>query len=159
MLYIYFDNLNPESMGFNTNEYKLFCEENNIEPTEEGECDWLEDILEEAWDDVIDDIKAYDKENWGETYYVKGRFNLWNGGYGISGVFNTLKNALNACIDSSDYVKVESSEGDGCIYVTGYHHDGNNCFTIYRLNDKGKKSLEDMDDEFIFREDEMKEAL
>ena len=129
---IYFNSFDTDSMGFTYDEYKAYCKDNNEEPTDAGFYDWTRWMLETEWDDVLFNLKHYDRENYGH-YYISGSLGLWNGRNSVYRVMNSLEDAVYACVENMDYCSVKDE--DGVIYVTGIHHDGRNTFEIRRMTE------------------------
>lgn len=128
-------------------DYKEFCECNEIEPKGEDSqeyWDWVSEEQYRDWRDFLENLK-YASAN--EGYYaITFNLGLWDGhhkGY-ISKVFNSLKDAIEECANSSrgyDDYKLEYE--NGMMYFYGMHHDGTNVLEIGRLSKAGERKLVD----------------
>lgn len=132
-----FDNYN-----YNLDEYyesyKEYCIDNDI--TNIGDIDsnefysWLNETFNIEFDDLLMNLK-YDKEN-NVDCVVTGKVGRWNGNFEIECKhFNTLKDAIFACIENCEYYII--TEDNGIINIISIHHDGRNNFDIHKLNKKG----------------------
>ena len=117
--------------GYDFESYIEYCEDMDIEPCE-SECDeeyydWLNDMIQLDWEDLLDNIKY--SENNGRCL-VEGVINLWDGSRTIKPkVFDSLCEAIER-INSEDYIEVYETDEEGCVVVKSIHHDGTNVFTI-----------------------------
>ena len=117
--------------------YIEHCDINGITPEEETPMDFIYDILNEDWRDMLYSI---DHTNYNEECVILGTLGLWNGKKDIEAVRESyLTEAIRKCAGKCDYVIVEVI--DGHIEVTGIHHDGRNHFEIHILNKKGQNSI------------------
>jgi hypothetical protein len=67
---------------------------------------------------------------------VLGSMGLWNGTVEIEPhKFGTLYDAVMVCLRDADYCIIK--DNNGVIEISIPHHDGNNYFTIHKLNKKG----------------------
>lgn len=74
--------------------------------------------------------------NYEKDCVVCGSLGLWFGRREIEPKrFSCLSDAIRATFAKADYVEVKQVNGH--IEVTASHHDGNNYFKIYLLNEKG----------------------
>ena len=92
------------------------------------------------WEDFKDNVKYSSLNN--EQFLITGTLGLWNGSPTIIPVLeNSLEEAINRCISGSTMdIEVEFDNGHLNVYCS--HHDGTNCFEIYRLSYLGKKEVE-----------------
>lgn len=117
------------------NEFQNWCDLNGKDKTlytdESNEFfEWLNEELSIELDDLFTNIK-YSEEN--IECVVLGYVGRWNGRFEIEPKrFNTLIDAINACISNCDYFII--TENDGIIDITSIHHDASNSFSIHKLN-------------------------
>ena len=134
--------------GFSYEDYKEFCEINEIEPEPEdsnGYWDWVYDERRWSFDGMMCGIKNSKIDY---PLMITGKLGLWNCSPDIvpvpmvSGYKNpSLEKAILKCIggDVEDFeIKFESGE----IVVYGHHHDGTNVLHIRKLSKKGIKGME-----------------
>lgn len=132
-----YDNYNINVEDWRTY-YIEFCDINDITPEEETPMDFIYDILNEEWRDMLDSLN-YTKYN--EECVILGTLGLWNGRKDIEAVReDNLMEAIRKCAGNCDYVIIEVI--DGHVEVTGIHHDGRNHFEIHILNKKGQNSID-----------------
>ena len=127
-------------------EFKEYCEDNNIDHTqydEYSDCfhEWVWDTLNIYWEDFILNLQ-HDKDNNVECV-VRGKVGTWRGNFEIEPkTFPTLEKAIYACVRDCDYITITQTE-NGAIDVCASHHDGSHSFTIYKLNDLSYEVDED----------------
>lgn len=137
MDFLYYNSIMPEEMGLDYEAYKEFCEINDIEPSAEDSknfYEWQGHEMHIEFNDVLREIRLYDKKHYGH-YYVDANLGLWNGRKSGFNVFDSLTDAVWACIENMDYIKIELFE-DGSIEIRAIHHDGTNCFMIYKMSEE-----------------------
>lgn len=122
------------------NDYEEYCNDNDIEPIDGNEIDWFyEDLWDICWPDFKYEIKRLDEKF---SYYLcVGSFGLWNGRQEGGFVSDSIFDAIEKCTKSCDDFEITACT-DGTINVTGYHHDGQNSFTIYALNKRAGKVID-----------------
>lgn len=123
--------------GFTYEDYKEWCEDNDIEPGDENSDDFWEWCREEAdnnWECDLENIrhcKEYDV-----PCIITGSLGLWWGRPTIQPErMESVYDAILRCVREADMATVQWN--DGVVTVDAYHHDGCNCFTIKALSKKG----------------------
>ena len=129
-------------------DFKDYCEDNDIDHTQYDEYSdefhqWIYDTLDMEWEDFVYNIK-HDIDN-NVDCVVVADLGLWYGRRDAVKHFQTLLDAIYACISDCDYITIENN--DGVIEVIGIHHDGRNYFTIHKLNEKGYDAKCDEDND------------
>lgn len=118
-------------------EYLDYCEDNGIEPQEDGSreyWDWVSEMERIYWEDLMDNLKYSKYSN--NPVVVCGRLGLWNGSPEIEPKrFDNIIDAIMACCSNCDYITIKQYYST--IQVSASHHDGTNNFDIHFLNDKG----------------------
>ena len=119
-------------------DFKDYCMDNDIDPTQYDECSdkfhqWIYDTLDMEWEDFVYNLK-HDRDN-NVDCVVVADLGLWNGRRDVVKHFATLEKAIYACVNDCDYITITLV--DGVIKVRASHHDGTNYFEIHKLNAKG----------------------
>lgn len=132
--------------GYSYKDYMEYCTENNIEPQKENSnayWEWISDSIARDVEDFLDNVKY--SRSLREPVVVSGTLGLWTGQHDIANQeFSTLEEALKACWQSADDVKITLK--DGVLHFEAMHHDGTNCFEIRPLTERGYQRLRDGDD-------------
>lgn len=125
-----------ENNGLTYEDYVQYCEDNDIQPIYDGDSyeyhQWARETAMMDWDDFLDELK-YNKRTH-IPVKVDGTLGLWNCHPSVSKTFRTLRDAILTCVN--DCLDVKVSYDRGVLYVTGYHHDGRNTFSIRKANGK-----------------------
>jgi len=110
-------------------EYLADCEEIEIEPTEDGEIEYFNEILELCdWRDSISELDVFN------NYALVGTLWLWNGEKQIEiEVSSDPIELIEKCLSDS-INDIEISLINGKIEIEAHHHDGCNYFTLIALN-------------------------
>lgn len=117
--------------------YEEHCEINDITSKEEIPYDFIYDMLNMEWEDMLCGMK-HSKYN--DECVVLGCLGLWYGRRDIIPTReNTLADAIKKCVGGCDYTCVKIV--DGHIEVKAIHHDGTNEFEIHILNKLGQKTM------------------
>lgn len=83
------------------------------------------------WEDFKDDMQYFlDKD----SYLLTGVCGRWDGPSEGGKFIRTLEDLL-SCIRHLDYLKIYDDNGH--LYITGYHHDGQDRYELKRLTSKG----------------------
>lgn len=108
--------------------------------------EWISDLINEDTREFWADLRRVKKGSDIDYYVVTGSLGLWYGRRGgICETFDNLYDALNKCAtDAYDIiVKCDGKKIDfDCM-----HHDGTNCFTIYRIGWETCEKIEWWDNE------------
>jgi hypothetical protein len=105
--------------------YKEFLEENELTENDKDIYDFLAEQEEIDCDDLFTNLRYV---RVGEVK-VTGKLGLWDGQHEIvPRVFNSLLDAVYACLDKIDYFKIEVWKSK--IEITACHHDGRNHFVL-----------------------------
>jgi hypothetical protein len=121
--------------------YVEYCNDFNKEVFSDNSEDffnWLNKSLNDEFDDFISNLE-YSDEN--VECIVLGSLGLWYGRVEVQKRFNTLKDAIYACLSECDYYTI--TEENGIINVLSSHHDGTNSFSIYKLNKRAERVNDD----------------
>lgn len=127
-------------------DYKDWCEMNEVEPQGEDSNDYWEFVGQMQtmeWEDFLMNINHCELSD--SKWVVSGTLGLWYGNRDIvPNIHDTLEDAVCACYGSSIAdIKVEK-RGD-VIVVTALHHDGRNYFELRALTDLGVERFERRD--------------
>lgn len=132
----YFDNYNMHTDEM-YNAYLEYCKENDLEAKGDNSSDYFEFIADceaQDWDDLWTNFK-YSKLS-DVKCVVLGTVGRWTGQHDVvPTVFDSLHDAVWACIRHCDYIKI--TQDCLTIRVKSTHHDGTNYFDIKFLNDRG----------------------
>lgn len=105
-----------------------------------GQC--ISDDCQEFWNDLL----RVKKGSYIDYYVVTGSLGLWYGRRGgICHTFNNLYDALCKCSEDA-YDIIGKCDGKK-IEFENHHHDGTNCFTIYRIGWETCEKIEWWDNE------------
>lgn len=130
--------------GYTYDDYKEWCEINDIEPDGEGSTafwKWIGEQFENDWGDLNDNIK-YSNNN--GRCLVGGALGRWDGKHGvIPKIFGSLVEALGNL--AKDYDAVQAWETEGGIEFHGLHHDGTDIFFIRPINERRAAGKSDDD--------------
>ncbi len=111
---------------------------------------WCRETTQQDFDDLLSNL-LYSEES-KTPVVITGTLGLWNGRPTIRPVVcDNLHDAILKCLGSCDDIKVVLTEGH--LDVFAYHHDGTNCFTVYKLSKKGCEYLDKHYDGFAHAED------
>lgn len=120
-------------------EYKYYCEDNEIEYDETNDSEyynWVANQEEWEFDDMMDNFK-YSKYN-NYSVLVEGSIGTWRGRFEHNqAIFDNFKDAMYACIGRSCEIKKVERIGNR-IEVIAIHHDGTNYHTLYFLTPLGE---------------------
>lgn len=123
--------------------YLEYCEMNKREPQDDCSDDYYAFCSETQmmeWDDLMTNIvySRYNDYGW----IITGTLGLWNGTHKVNATVEpSLEDAISTCVGGSIMdVKVEKI--GSVIYVTAYHHDGENHFELRALSDIGVERFE-----------------
>ena len=117
-------------------DYLDFCENNETTPEEETPWDYISEILQMEWDDMISDIED---SKYNDECVVIGKVGFWFGNRDIEPQREIyLTDAIKKCINNCDFAIIKIV--DGHIEVKGIHHDGTNDFEIHVLNKLGQRT-------------------
>jgi len=117
-------------------DYLINCEETDIEPTENGEIGYFNEILEFCdWRDSISELDVFN------NYALIGTLGLCNGEKKIEiEVNNNPIELIEKCLSSS-INDIEIYLINGIIEIKAYHHDGTNHFHLVALNKRADKYI------------------
>lgn len=117
--------------------YGEHCEINDITPEVEIPYDFIYDMLNMEWEDMLCGMK-HSKYN--DECVVLGCLGLWFGNRDITPTReNTLADAIKKCVSGCDYARIKIV--DGHIEIKAIHHDGTNDFEIHILNKLGQNTM------------------
>jgi hypothetical protein len=119
-------------------DYLCDCEANLTQPRGENSedyWDFVSSYQQMEWEDFLLNLEG-SKTNKSYYWIITGKLGLWDGVKDIRPVkCDTLKEAILKCVEGLDSIKVEKKSN--VIYITGVHHDGQNCFEIRALSNLG----------------------
>lgn len=135
--YIFGDIKLTESSSNNFTIIDTFAEYENYKEED------YEDIMSEVIEQFFDEMDYLDKRLPYTWYAIEGQVGRWNGRYKILPTFKeSLVEAIETCLKDGTDFEVYVQDGD--LFVTSYHHDGKNTFTIKGIDDKALYSLDDI---------------
>lgn len=124
-------------------DYKLYCEDNNMEYDETNDSDyyaWLSDQEGFDFETMLDDCTYSKYKNY--SVLVEGSVGTWRGRFEHDQtMFKSFKDAIYACIGRSCEIDKIVRIGNR-IEVTAIHHDGRNYHTLYFLTPLGEYRFE-----------------
>lgn len=133
--------------GHSYDEYKEWCEDNELGADIEGSEDYWRWINEEIWNDVecfFENLK-YSKGVVQQPCVISGVLGLWWGKARINNEMESdLGDAVRRCMGCGDASEVYSE--NGVVYVISMHHDGENRFEIRPLTERGAERMEEGED-------------
>ena len=157
--------LDTHSSEYLYEDYVDFCECNGYEahaPFSEDFYEWVAMEQEADYDCMMSTININVDAN--DVFAITGSLGLWDGtkticpvmvesmseGYRVNGEYKRTYNsglrlAIDKCIGDTEYYRVEYDSERGCVEVYSYHHDGVNCFEIWKLSEFGKNAKSDAD--------------
>lgn len=124
-------------------DYKMYREDNELEPTEYTEnefYDWL--YQQEKWDfeDMLDNLKYSKLGN--IRCLIEGGIGTWRGRFEIEQTTEwTINDAILRCINGAEWVEEIKVVGHA-IEICTIHHDGRNYFTIHFLSELGAERFD-----------------
>ena len=123
---------------YSREDYKEFCEVNNIEYDENNDEDFYRWASDEAWQELEDFMTNLRHSNlYGRAVMVEGSLGLWWGHPDIEQkYFDNPVDAIHACIDGAWDVIIKKCGHR--LEVVSLHHDGRNYFTITFLTPTGE---------------------
>lgn len=149
-------------------DYVDYCNGNNLEaddPFSQDYWDWVAMEIEADYDCRMSCIDYNVEVN--DVFAITGTLGLWDGkkticpvmvesmseGYRVNGEYKRtyrsgLRLAIDKCIEDTEYYRVEYDSERGCVEVYSYHHDGVNCFEIWKLSEFGRNAKADADAEY-----------
>jgi hypothetical protein len=120
-------------------DYEEYCEINEIDAGGEDAFDeWKHDEAEQTWEDDMENLAYILNE---DEFAIVGSVGRWDGRRTIQAERMTgLQRAIKRCI-SRDHMDIEVrlNTETGAVEYRGHHHDGIDCFEIYRLSPLGIK--------------------
>lgn len=132
--------------GYSYEDYKQWCEDNEVGADVEGSEDYWRWISEQLTDDVecfFENLKYSDSDK--IPVVISGRLGLWWGGPTIENeMCDSLSEAVKKCWGDCDAVQVTTK--GGVVYVVSLHHDGRNCFEIRPLTERGAEKMREGED-------------
>ena len=140
-------------------DFKEHCEINNYEVHGSGFYmeghfmggkitlyEWVSDLINEDTKEFWGDLRRVKNGSYIDYYVVTGSLGLWYGRRGgICHTFNNLYDALCKCSEDA-YDIIAKCDGKK-IEFENHHHDGTNCFTIYRIGWETCEKIEWWDNE------------
>jgi hypothetical protein len=149
-------------------DYVDYCESNGLEvhePFSQDYWDWVAMEIEADYDCRMSCIDSNVDAN--DVFAITGCLGLWDGkkticpvmvesmaeGYRVNGEYKRtyrsgLRLAIDKCLNDIEYYTVEYDSERGCVEVTASHHDGTNCFEIWKLSEFGRNAMADADAEY-----------
>ena len=93
---------------------------------------WISEIIGEYANEFWNNLERVKKSEYNDYYVVTGCLSLWRGKRGgICETFDNLYDALCKCSTDANDIIVKCDGNKVCFDCL--HHDGTNCFEIYRL--------------------------
>lgn len=137
---LYSSNANTQ-LGNYDKLYKEHCEANDIKYDPNNIYDWLDDALNQEWNNFLENI-AEDQEDL--RVLVTGTFMAWNGPQKGGKIFKTLKDAVSGMLleDSTFNFYIDDKKN---FCVDEWHHDSPvvpNHYEFKYITAKGEKWLE-----------------
>lgn len=133
--------------GYNYEDYKQWCADNDLEPDAEGSdhyWDWINMCLCFDVECFFDNLH-YTTGAVQQPCVISGHLGLWWGEPQIENEMEAnLGDAIYRCINGADAVEVYLYRG--VVHVIGMHHDGRNYFEIRPLTDKGEMKMREGED-------------
>ena len=137
--------LDTDSSKYTLEDVRVWKEDDSIEEDSEEYWDAVNDMIDLEIEDFKTDA-AFDFDL-GECL-VMATAGLWNGysdGAGIRTI-TSGQDILNCLSKDCDECRVVLNENGLVMY--GYHHDGTNVYTFYKLNNKGVEYWEKHEDDY-----------
>lgn len=108
--------------------------------------EWVSDLINEDTREFWGDLRRVKNGSYIDYYVVTGSLGLWYGRRGgICETFNNLYDALCKCSEDA-YDIIAKCDGKK-IEFENHHHDGTNCFTLYRIGWETSEKIEWWDNE------------
>ena len=133
--------------GYSYEDYKQWCEDNEVGADVEGGEDYWRWINEQlTWDvECFFDNLKHTKGIVQQPCVISGTLGLWWGKPAIKEVMcDSLGEAVKKCWGDCDAVQVTSK--GGVVYVVAMHHDGDDCFEIRPLTERGAEKMREGED-------------
>lgn len=133
--------------GYSYEDYKQWCEDNEVGADVEGGEDYWRWINEQlTWDvECFFDNLKYTKGIIQQPCVISGTLGLWWGKAQIDiEMEDNLGDAVRRCAGTGDAFEVYSERG--VVYVVAMHHDGRNCFEIRPLTERGAEKMREGED-------------
>lgn len=95
--------------------------------TDNMRWDYRADLRNDEWDDLMCECKHVSGE-----FLVIADLGLWYGRRRGWKFCSTLSDAIRACVDGMDDIRIVE-DGRGKVVLYGYHHDGTNVYEIRKV--------------------------
>ena len=130
--------------------YELCGEGHNMEGLYMGGrisfLSWVGELISDDCNEFWNGLRRVKDSSYIDYYVVTGSLGLWYGRRGgICHTFNNLFDALGKCAEDA-YDIIAKCDGKK-IEFENHHHDGTNCFTIYRIGWETCEKIEWWDNE------------
>lgn len=127
-----YDNYYPEDTWEEAAKESL-AENGITEPSEQELLDEVYALDEEHWSDVKEELKRFFED--GSTWLLTGTVELWHGKYGGGFVFKTFDEMMSKAGKDCEFFRF--SDINGHLHLQCSHHDGTNCYEIFKITDAG----------------------
>lgn len=123
---------------YSREDYRDFCEVNNIEYDENNDEDFYRRASNDAWQELEDFMTNLRYSNlYGRAVIVEGSVGRWNGRFDImQHYFDNPIKAIQACVNEA-YDVIIKKKGHK-LEAVNMHHDGRNYFTLTFLTPTGE---------------------
>ena len=130
---VFFSGFSPDYKD-NARQQMLDCGyENAAELSEDAVWEWANEEIRFESDSWWQSIRQVEDSCY---WLVIADLGLWNGHHKGGNIFPSLLKALSDCCDHMDDVTIYEDH-HGSVTICGYHHDGRNKYSLYRLSDLG----------------------
>lgn len=102
-------------------------------PTDEELYEFMEKSNAYYLDDVISEIKRYERSHGVKSYVVLAKLGLWNGPADGGKIIHGLTAVIQECFEDINSLYVDGRR----LRISAAHHDGTNTFEIKELTSKG----------------------
>lgn len=151
---VLFDGLSDD---YELNDYKEYCELNNVEMSETDFPQWCAQMKVLDFDDFLANLDHCEYSD--RPCIIEGYVQAWNGTHKIRWCLiareesrydsmSPLRAAVEKCMDGCEYCRI--SMLGGTLHVRAVHHDGTNTFTVRMLAEDAEQFARDAMEEYLY---------
>ena len=114
--------------GLSYEDYREWCEENDVTPAPEGSSEYYDWEAEENASYLASDIDNLKYALRGRHFVVIGKLGLW---WGSPVIMPEVMDDIEEVVRRIGEDSIDARYDTECMHFTASHHDGTNCFRVY----------------------------